>query len=119
MAAAPPPTSIFWPVSVSLPSSFLNTWMFFWIMFCAATVLPSLEKDTPCDQAPIGASLTLVSLSPSSRYITSMPLGLNCGASLGRVEPPWATPATHLPSFDIMAPSRFSWPMSTVPAILG
>ncbi len=43
-----------------MPSSFLNTWMFFWIMFCTATVLPSLEKDAPCDQAPIGASAVLV-----------------------------------------------------------
>src|SRR5262245_34562176 len=66
MAAAPPPTSIFWPVSVSLPSSFLNTWMFFWIMFCTASVLPSLENDAPCDHAPIGASLVLLSLPSSS-----------------------------------------------------
>ena len=34
-----------------------------------------------------------------------MPLGLYCGASLGRVEPPCATPAIHLPSDDIIMPS--------------
>ena len=32
-AAAPPPVGIVWPVSVSLPSSFLKTCRFFWIMF--------------------------------------------------------------------------------------
>ena len=65
-AAAPPPVLIVWPVSVSLPSSFLNTCMFFWIMFPTTSVLPSLEKAAPCDHAPIGASLALVSLKPSS-----------------------------------------------------
>jgi hypothetical protein len=40
--------------------------MFLWIMLPTTRVLPSFEKAAPCDHTPIGASLTLVSLPPSS-----------------------------------------------------
>ena len=68
-------------------------------------VRPSGENAAPCDQWPIGASATLLSLPPLTRSRTRLPWSLKNGDCLGLLLPFIAMIATSEPSGESLMPS--------------